>query len=264
MRANRLFWPLALIILGGLFLLNNMNILRVNIWGVFFPILLILGGLSVLGGSISHARRGETTALSIPLEGSEKARVKVSYGAGRIDVGGGAAPGELLSGTFDGGVNHTASRADDGLNVKLEGPSDVVTAPWWGWSGDHRWHVRLSEKTPIALDIETGAAEAHIDLTDVRVTDLRVQTGASDTKLRLPARAGQTQGKISGGVASITITVPPEVGARIQYEGGLSSMDVDTNRFPQNGKVYQSPNYGSAANRIDLRVEMGVGSVKVR
>ena len=103
-------WPLVLFVLGGLFLLDNLKIVQVNIWGIFIPVVLILGGISVLVGSISHARRGETTSLSIPLEGSETAMLHIKYGAGRLAFSGGAASGELLSGTFEGGVDHHARR----------------------------------------------------------------------------------------------------------------------------------------------------------
>jgi hypothetical protein len=266
MRANRLFWPLALVILGVLFLLDNLGILKgVSIWGIFIPVLLILGGLSVLANSFRYAgRHGETTALSIPLEGSENAHLKISYGAGQFALGAGAASGQLLSGTFDGGVDHDARRGGGGLDVKLSGPSDFAGIPWWEFGGGRKWDIHLNGGVPLALDVEVGAAESKIDLTDIRVTDLKLQTGASGTDLWMPARAGQTHAKVSAGVASINIKIPSEVAARIEWEGGLSTIDVDTRRFPQSGKVYQSPNYADAANRIDLRVEMGVGSVQVR
>jgi hypothetical protein len=258
------FWPLALIILGALFLLDNFHILKVSIWGLFVPVLLILGGLSVLFNSVGHARRGETTALSIPLEGGENARLKISYGAGRITLAGGAASGQLLSGTFDGGVDHDARRSGGGLDVKLNGPSDFSAIPMWDWGSSRNWDVHLNGAVPLSLDVEVGAAESKIDLTDVRVTDLKLQTGASSTDLWMPAHAGGTTAKVSAGAASINIKIPPEVAARIEWEGGLASFDVDTRRFPQSGKVYQSPNYDDAANRLDLRVEMGMGSVQVR
>jgi hypothetical protein len=41
-------------------------------------------------------------------------------------------------------------------------------------------------------------------------------------------------------------------------------MNVDRSRFPQNGNIYQSPDYATAANRLDIQVETGVGSVDIR
>jgi hypothetical protein len=260
MRTNRIFWPLVLIILGGLFLLSNMGIITFSIWGIFFPLLLILGGVSVLLSSLRRARQGEATSLSIPLEGGENARLRIKYGAGRMHLSGGAASGDLLSGTFDGGLDHNAWRGGGRLDVTLSSPSDFP----WDWNGGRReWDVRLNERVPLVLDIDVGAAESRIDLTDVCVTDLKLDTGASSSEVWMPARAGQTTAKLSGGAASIKVTIPPEVAARIRWDGGLATINVDTRRFPQSGKTYQSPNYETAANKIDLKVDMGMGSVEV-
>ena len=265
MRTDRLFWPLALIVLGGLFLLSNMGIIQVSIWGVFIPVLLILAGLSALLNSVGYARRGgQTTSLSIPLEGDESARLHIKYGAGRMNLSGGAASGELLSGSFESGVDHHARRGGGRLDVTLSSSADMMTLPW-GWDGSHRtWDVRLNERVPLVLDIDVGAAESRIDLTNVRVTDLKLDTGASSSELWMPANAGQTHAKVSGGAASIKIKIPSEVAARIRWDGGLATISVDTNRFPQSGNTYQSPNYETAANKIDLKVDMGMGSVDIR
>lgn len=41
-------------------------------------------------------------------------------------------------------------------------------------------------------------------------------------------------------------------------------MDVDTRRFPRLGDLYQSPDYETAANKAEIKVEVAVGSVEVR
>jgi hypothetical protein len=57
--------------------------------------------------------------------------------------------------------------------------------------------------------------------------------------------------------------VPAGVAARIRAEAGLSDMKVDRSRFPRQGVYYQSPDYETAANKADVTVQMGVGSVEV-
>ena len=69
-----------------------------------------------------------------------------------------------------------------------------------------------------ALEFNTGAGEARLDLTDLRVTNLRLQTGASSTDVTMPANAGHTKAKIDAGAASITIRIPSGVAARISSE----------------------------------------------
>ena len=50
---------------------------------------------------------------------------------------------------------------------------------------------------------------------------------------------------------------------RIDGNVVLGSIQVDEARFPRFGGDYQSADYGSAANRVDLAINGGVGSVRV-
>ena len=43
----------------------------------------------------------------------------------------------------------------------------------------------------------------------------------------------------------------------------LGSNQIDPARFPRIGDVYQSLDYGTAANRVDIDVRGGVGSLRV-
>jgi len=59
--------------------------------------------------------------------------------------------------------------------------------------------------------------------------------------------------------------VPPGVAARIRTGGsGLSEVKVDEARFPRSEDSYELPDYGTAANRVDLTITAGASSVKVR
>jgi hypothetical protein len=124
------------------------------------------------------------------------------------------------------------------------------------------WDMRLTQALPIALDLRTGAGEYHLDLSDVQVDDLQLKTGASSTHLTLPANAGHTRVRYEGGAASLSIRVPDGVAACIRVDG-LSDTHVDTNRFPRSGHAYQSSDYDTARNKIDISIDIGVGSVDI-
>ncbi len=72
---------------------------------------------------------------------------------------------------------------------------------------------------------DTGAGEANLDLTDLQVKDLRLNTGASSTNLKLPAGAGLTNLKIEAGAASIVIYVPE--GYEVRYRIWSVGQDVE-------------------------------------
>jgi len=263
-----LFWGVILILIGALLLLNNLGVLNVNVWSLIWPVFLIALGLRILWGVVVGPRPIEAEEVTIPLEGAGRARVRIRHGAGRLRVSAGAGPGELAAGTFGGGLDHRVRRDGDMLDVEMRVPSDGFphfVMPWnWGPGGALDWSFGLNNEIPLSLDLETGASDTRLDLTDLRVTDLRLKTGASATDLTLPASAGHTRVDIGAGAASVNIRVPSGVTARIRVKGGLAGINVDTSRFPRMGDTYQSTDYDTAPNKVDVDIETGVGSIDVR
>lgn len=265
MRRGSLFWGVILILIGALLLLGNF--LDVKVWNLIWPLFLIVLGLWVLWGVVVGPRSVETREVAIPLEGAGQARVLIRHGAGRLHVNASAGSGELVAGTFSGGLDYRVRRDRDMLDVEMRVPSGFphFAMPWtWGRGRMLDWSFGLNGEIPLSLDLETGASDTRLDLADLRVTDLRLQTGASATDLTMPANAGHTRVEIRAGAASVTIRVPSGVAARIRVGGGLTGITVDQSRFPRMGDVYQSPDYDTAPNKVDVDVETGVGSIDVR
>jgi hypothetical protein len=170
-----------------------------------------------------------------------------------------------VEGDFGGGLNYKSRLEGDLLDVKLSVPVQFFPfGPWnWGTYG-FDWSFTINQQTITSLHINSGAGEAEIDLSDLQVSNLHIQTGASSSKITMPSHAGQTHAVVEAGAASLRITVPPGVAARILNQSGLSSLAINTNRFPRQGYVYQSPDFDSAPNKVELEIRTGVGSVDVR
>jgi hypothetical protein len=263
MNRHTLFWGMILIVIGGVFLLSNLGIFTVAAWSLIWPILVITMGLwlllSVFAGR--GARHGEQ--VSIPLNGAAAARVEINHGGGRLQIGAGAAPGQLVTGTFGGGLNQRTRRDGPRLDLRMSVPEGSF--PFFAWPGSILdWEAAFNGEIPLSLDLKTGANEARLDLEDLRVVDLKLHTGASSTYLTLPAHAGLTRARIEAGAASVDIRIPEGVGARIRVESGLAGINVDSLRFPRQGSVYFSDDYELAPNKLDLEIQAGVGSVTVR
>ena len=117
MRKSTLFWGGVLVLVGVLLLLNNLGILDIDVWGVAWPLFLIVLGAWTLWGVFFGRSSIETEEATIPLEGASQARIIVNHGAGRLYVDSAAAPSELLSGTFGGGLERRVKRDGNTLNV---------------------------------------------------------------------------------------------------------------------------------------------------
>lgn len=124
--------------------------------------------------------------------------------------------------------------------------------------------MRLTPRIPLDVRVRSGASQIDLDLSALQVTALRVDVGASSGKVKLPQAAGTTAAVVKAGAADLEFTVPVETAARIHARGGLSSFQIDEQRFPRDGNYYVSADYARATNRIDLEIDSGVASVRVR
>ncbi|MBN1484878.1 MAG: hypothetical protein JXA37_09165 [Chloroflexia bacterium] len=265
MRRGQAVFGVILILLGLFFVLDLW--LDISAWKLFWPALLILAGVWLIWGVTRGPQHSlQVQEASIPLQGAGRAQVRLEHGAGRLEVGAGAEFGELLNGSFAGGLEHREELEGDTLKARLRIPRREFPELFFPWSWGEKgldWQVRLAAEIPLSLQVKSGANQAHLDLSALQVHKLKLDTGASSTTLILPAQAGHTEVEIDAGVSSLKIRVPEGVAAQIQADTGLSSLQVDRGRFPKSGRSYRSPDYESAENRVDIEIDAGLGSIQV-
>jgi hypothetical protein len=259
------YWGIALIVVGVLLLLGALGIIPASS-GLIWPLLVIAAGAWLIWAALNRPGKIEVQEASIPLEDATRAQVSIHHGAGRLNIAPGASPGQLANGSFGGGLDFRADRSGNLLDVHMRIPDQGNRwANPWSWShAGLDWNVRLSSDVPLELELDTGAGTIEADLSALRLGALHLKTGASSSKLVLPANAGYTRVEVEGGAASVSLRVPPGVAARILSQGGASSTKIDLTRFPRTGNGYQSTDYEAAANKIDIQANMGAGSVEVR
>jgi hypothetical protein len=252
-------WPVAWTVGGIVLLMSTTGQLAqgpAETISEYWPWVAIVIGVWFLIGAFIPVGGGPTEQLSIPLEGAADAGVQLRFGAGVLTTRP-AAPGMLVDGTFVGGVRQRRN----GPN-RLELDQDTTYGlPWI--DHDARWEIGLTAEVPLDLRLDTGANRSTLDLRDLRLRNLELHTGASDTRVLLPRAAGVTAVRAESGAASLTIEVPMGVAARIKGRMALGSSQVDQARFPKVGDGYESPDYATASNRVDIDISGGVGSVKV-
>ena len=257
-----LFWGIVLIILAALLLFSQQGWLKGDILSYFWPVVVILFGIWLLVGALGKGRTGAAAQkLSIPLESARSARIKLDHAAGRLNVRAGASSTEVLNGDFDTEVDYKSQLQADQLQVKLRN-----SPHFWAWVPGESldWDIRLNGDIPLVLKIDSGASASILDLTDLKVVELDINTGASSTEVKLPANAGTTLVDIDSGAASLNIHIPTGVAARIKVKSGIASVNVDLSRFPRlDGGLYQSADYAAAANHADITNDTGVGSVDI-
>lgn len=257
----RWIWPVLLILIGVAFLLSNTGVWDVSVGDLlstWWPlILIVVGVLFLLGAVTSGVRRdaGETLSLDAPAAG--RAEVVLRFGAGQLRVGPGSS-GKLVEGDFVGGV---AWKQPSPERVEL---SPDMDRGFWPWSGERLdWEVRLSPDVVLDLRIEGGASRSELDLRGLQVRRLDLRTGASQTTVTLPER-GATSVSADAGAAQLVFSVPAGVAARIRSQMVVGSTEIDQGRFPRTGSGrYESADFATNPNRVEIEVRGGMGNVRI-
>jgi hypothetical protein len=208
-----------------------------------------------------------TIAISQPLEGAAAAVVSVGFGAGQLRLDALPASSNLVKGQIElnsgeeaepefdisHGVAHFTLQNDNPAVIPTLGVGNVGAT----------WDLKLNRDVPTQLEVSTGAGDARLDLTELNLTQLDVKTGVGRTQLFMPRR-GKLEAQVESAVGELTIVIPPDVGARIEIDGGLGSVNVGGKEYTQQEDVYTSSDYHSAPNRVDLSIDAGIGSVIIR
>jgi hypothetical protein len=124
-----------------------------------------------------------------------------------------------------------------------------------------------NDETIESINIESGFSRfrAH-NLGNANFKRLRFQGGVGSCLLDFNGDlTSEVDVDLQVGFGVVTIIIPAAVGAQIVYdETWMSSIDLDPDFHTAGDNIYTTSNLGTAAGRMNLRVNSGVGSVKVR
>lgn len=287
---------IIIILLGVILLANNFQILPWSVWyellrlwpailiaiGVdlifrksslsFLQILSPLAIIAAIGGAVylSQADRAyqitdPTLRFEQPLSPKLKqADIEISFGAGILRLEGGSA--YLFEGDFT-----TPSWLRPKMRYKVVGEKGFLELTEEGERGrfqfsqagkEHSWNLRLNNKIPLTLKIETGASSNYLDISSLEVTYLELKTGASKNEIKFGS-LNSIQAKIEAGVSQIKLFIPGSIGIRIEADTALTSNNLNELNLIKEGNTYISRHYSTAETRLDLELKVGVSSLTV-
>jgi hypothetical protein len=261
LRRGEVFWGGLLVLLGVLFFLRAAGYLTGDVFGWFWPFVVIAIGLWILfGGFMTRADFNSAQKFSIPLQGAKEARLEMNHGAGQIELSAGADAGDFLTGIAGVAMDHSSHLDGDKLQVEIDAEPSFV--PFIGPEGGV-WQFRLNPDLPTSLEIDAGASRLNLDLRDLQVKYLSFDGGASRIDLTLPARVENMVCDMEAGAARIELNVPQDVALRLRLKS-VGTLHIDESRFvPREGRIYQSADYDTAKYRAEVTIEGGATSVSV-
>ncbi len=183
------------------------------------------------------AQTWKSVAKSRQHRGQDLLDVHVKYAAGVFELSRGA--DRLLyrldsrydEDAFNLLSNYLESDGRGKLTVQIEGRDhfDLGDIKDYDLEGASL-RLELSGATPLALRLELGAAEARLDLGGLRMRDLVLKTGASDTQVRFsePNRETAEHCIFKAGAAAFKAEALGNSGCRsISVSGGVGSLALD-------------------------------------
>jgi hypothetical protein len=224
----------------------------------------VVMGLLVSGcGEVSVSHEAHTEAQRVELGGAESARVEINMGAGTLAIGGGAQ--DLLEAAFTYSqeswkpeVRYSISGSKGVLTIKQPSVTGVIPSP----ELRYEWGLRFNNDVPMEMKIEMGVGGGDLALGDLNLSrlDLNVGVGGADVSLD-GGWESDLEATIKGGVGGLKITLPRDVGVRVEAKSGLGGVDAEG--FHKEGDVYTNDAYGSSDVTLNLRIEVGVGGVEL-
>lgn len=294
-RRRGLVGPILLIGLGVLFLLNNLGMLQWTVWEVawrLWPIALIglgldlmIGRRSLLGSIVVvvlmvlafaggvywmnvQAQTGQPLrqqGFTQPLQGATSADVDIHFGIGRLNIGALQDSQDLIKGslTLNPGESPVQSFRLEGSKAVYNLRSEGISTGWFmGQSYRSKiWDLKLNPHIPIYLAVHGGASQTQMDLSGLKLSGLEYTLGVGQGQVILPDR-GNFDVVVHGGVGQFTIIVPTGMEARVEMSGWLGSTNF-RGSYQRNDHTITTPGFQNATNRVDMKVEGGIGQITI-
>ncbi len=256
----RLFhlWPLILVIIG-INILFRKSKFKTYItwisWIAFFSIVIVY---SLFGSNPEGSRIIDDRVVIEKLEETEFGKFDLDIGASTLNIN--STDTDLLVAEISGrelNYRKDFSNHNQLASIKFYSKEfniiDIQNEP-------SRYDFYLNKDVVWDLDVDLGAMSGKMDLGDVPVRSLDLDSGAVDLALVLSDKH-DTKVSIDSGASNLSIEIPKSVGLKIKMDTALSSTNIDDLGLVKDGDYYTSTNYDTAKVRIDMDIDMGVGNI---
>ena len=236
-----------------------------------------------------------TDYLSEPLNGATTAKVDINAGDGNLTIDQ-LAGGEqmLVSGTLQYFENQgqpawTLVSSDGQATLTLRGGGTGrprFRFPWAACNGATEWQIHLNPTVSSDIAAHSDGGNVKLNLAGMAVTRVSADTGGGNMDVVLPDNVnnlsvtaktgggnvtveignGATASNIvnaTSGAGNVEVRVPNGIAARIHASTGMGKVIIDSKFVQIDAKTYQSPDYDSAVDKVDITANSGAGNVSV-
>jgi hypothetical protein len=191
-----------------------------------------------------------------------------------LEIGGGAAEFFLSEASSSDVFSADTKLFKNKFNLEDEkkGTTQDISFKMSSKNGSDNFHIGKGmnndvnlklNKAPIwNLDLGIGAGELKFDLSDYKVKDIKMETGAADISLKMGNKLKESKVRIESGVAKVKILVPQNAACQIKMDGALNTKDFD-GFSKSSSRTWKTENFETASNKIYLEINSGLSAVSV-
>ncbi|NTW72954.1 MAG: DUF4097 domain-containing protein [Eubacteriaceae bacterium] len=263
-------WPLIIVFVGINIMISNKKLEGI-LWIIFLLIILGYAVLLQFGGPVFNNNNDNNDNGDNGGSYSENIydypmTSDIKSGSVKLDVG-----GTKFSLTSDGSNNLTSIDSNlEGLSynimdnsggsssVEIKNDGDLINI---GDSSDNYLDTYINNSIPWKIEVNCGAVSGDVDLKDVIAEKVNVSVGAGKLDITLGSKAKKLDFDLSSGVSEVTVYLPKDAGLKIDFQGALNSSNISELGLIKNENTYTSTNYDTAAVKIALKAEMGLGKL---
>ena len=236
-----------------------------------------------------------TDNLSEPLNGATTAKVDINAGDGNLTIDRLTGGEQVLAGGTlqyfekQGLPTRTLVSSNGQATLTLKGGGagqPWFRFPWAACNGATEWQIHLNPTVSSDITAHSDGGNVKLNLAGMAVTRVSADTGGGNMDVVLPDNAadlsvtartgagnvtveigsGITGSNIvnaSSGAGNVVVRIPSGVAARIHATTGLGKAIVDPRFGKTDNNTYQSPDFDSAADKVEITVNSGAGNVSV-
>ena len=289
MNPARFRWGVLFILVGGLLLLNNTDVLDWWVWGdivSLWPLILIAIGVE----KICTKTRFQFIAYLAPVilavvvvwvafegVGTDGGRLIHRSGNYRytLDMEPGVKEIKAVFDLDDTDVRLRDTRADlfrarssgwratpDVEYTKNNGVAEIDVSPrvgrlpdWIrieGWRGSQEWELYVSDEVPIVLKCTGDQSDMNLECRELRLKDLTVDSRKGEIRMQIGSLLDQVAVKLEGDEADFRLTVPRRSGVRVSGGGESMAHLFERVGLTRSGNYFITAGYDTLTPKINL------------
>ncbi|MCL5670359.1 MAG: hypothetical protein M1423_03545, partial [Acidobacteria bacterium] len=196
-------------------------------------------------------KTARNTDIAIAYPDAVELELRVSMGACRIRISGGAEDGLWASGAYEDPTGALPPRIEQDGGVARIRQRHSITS-FRGFTGRPQLNLALGGKKPFALRLETGACEGVVDLGGLPLTRLVLKQGAGNCAVDFSEANPAEMGVLDVDAGAVNLVMRHLANANFHemaLDGGAAAYELD---------------FGGALQRdASVRINSGVSSVKL-